>query len=77
MLGPNLLRLSGPILLPQHENVVNIPISFACAKTMESDLVSLVDIHRETVFGVGVERAWGTVTIFFKCLKRISSNGST
>jgi hypothetical protein len=36
---------------------------------MEPDLIILIDIHHETVFGVSVEWAEGTIPIFFDPLE--------
>ena len=57
MLSPNLLCLSEPAFLPQHDHVVNVPISLTRTETMEPDLILFIDIHHQTIFGVSVEWA--------------------
>jgi hypothetical protein len=69
MLSPNLLCLSEPAFFPQHYNVVNVPISLTRTETMEPDLILFIDIHHQTIFGVSVKWAYGTIPIFFDVLE--------
>jgi hypothetical protein len=69
MLSPNLLCLSEAAFLPQHHQVVNVPISLTRTETMEPDLILFIDIHHQTFFGVSVKWAFGTIPIFFDILE--------
>jgi hypothetical protein len=69
MLGPNLLRLAEPVFVPQHDHIVNIPVSLTGSEVMEPDLIIFVYIHHETLFGVGVKWAKGIIPIFSDALE--------
>ena len=44
-------------LLPDHDQVIDVPFLVAGTETMKPDLIFPVDVYPETVLGVGVEGA--------------------
>ena len=63
--GPHLLRLFESNFIAQHDQVVNAPIALAGAKAMKPDLALFIHIYHKIVLGVGMQWAWGAISIQF------------
>ena len=61
IIRPNLLSLPEGTLFPQHDDVINVPIPFALAETVKPDHIVSINVEPETVLGVCMEGAEGTV----------------
>jgi len=56
-ISESLLRLTETTLLPDHNQIIDVPLIVARTKATESDLVFPVDIDPETVLGISMEGA--------------------
>ena len=63
IIRPDLLSLPEGTFFPQHDDIVYVPIPLALAETMKPDHIVSIDIEPETVLGIRMERAEGTVPV--------------
>jgi hypothetical protein len=58
-----LLRLPETAFVPDHDDIVNVPIHLTLAKAVELNLVFTIDIHPETILSIKMERTIGAVSV--------------